>query len=88
MKCPFCKFKMVGKYTKRKNKNGTTREYWGYICSNHQRNKACSSGKVINENYILDFLLKNVEKLAKKHIAEVIDVKPKEQTNIRRVFKK
>lgn len=82
MKCPFCKFKMVGKYTKRKNKNGTHREYWGYICSNHQRNKACSSGKVINENYVLDFLLKNVEELAKKHIAEVIDVKPKEQTNL------
>lgn len=82
MKCPFCGFKMVGKYTKRKNKNGTHREYWGYICSNHQRNKACSSGKVINENVILDFLLKNVEKLAQNHIAEVMEVKPEEQTDL------
>lgn len=82
MKCPFCGFKMVGKYTKRKNKNGTHREYWGYICSNHQRNKACSSGKVINENYVLDFLLKNVEKLAQKHIAEVTEIKPIEKTDL------
>ena len=82
MKCPFCKCKMVGKYTKRNNKNGTTREYWGYICSNHQRNKLCPSGKVINENYVLDFLLKNVEELAKKHIAEVMEVKPVEQTDL------
>lgn len=82
MKCPFCGFKMVGKYTKRKNKNGTIREYWGYICSNHQRNKACVSGKVINENVILDFLLKNVEKLAQKHIAEVMEIKPAEKTNL------
>ena len=82
MKCPFCGFKMVGKYTKRKNKNGTHREYWGYICSNHQRNKMCPSGKVINENYILDFLIKNVEELAKKHIAEVTEVKPAEKTDL------
>lgn len=82
MKCPFCGFKMVGKYTKRKNKNGTVREYWGYICSNHQRNKLCPSGKVINENYVLEYLLKNVEKLAKKHIAEVTDVKPAEKTDL------
>ena len=73
---------MVGKYTKRNNKNGTTREYWGYICSNHQRNKLCPSGKVINEKNILDFLLKNVEKLAKKHIAKVTEIKPIEQTNL------
>ena len=82
MKCPFCKCKMVGKYTKRTNKNGTFREYWGYICSNHQRNKLCPSGKVINEKYVLDFLLKNVEKLAKKHIAEVTEVKPAEQNDL------
>lgn len=82
IKCPFCGHKMVGKHTKRTNKNGTIREYWGYICSNNQRNKMCSSGKVINENYILDFLLKNVEKLAKKHIAEVMEVKPAEKTDI------
>lgn len=82
MKCPFCKCKMVGKYTKRNNKNGTVREYWGYICSNHQRNKLCPSGKVINENYVLDFLLKNVEELAKKHIAEVTEVKPAEKTDL------
>ena len=79
IKCPFCGFKMVGKHTKRKNKNGTTREYWGYICSNHQRNKLCPSGKVINENYFLEYLLENVEELAKKHIAEVMEVKPAEQ---------
>lgn len=82
MKCPFCKCKMVGKYTKRTNKNGTIREYWNYICSNHQRNKLCPSGKVINEKYVLDFLLKNVEELAKKHIAEVMEVKPAEQTDL------
>lgn len=82
MKCPFCGFKMVGKYTKRNNKNGTTREYWNYICSNHQRNKLCPSGKVINEKYILEYLLKNVEKLAKKHIAEVTEVKAAEQTDL------
>lgn len=82
MKCPFCGFKMVGKYTKRKNKNGTTREYWGYICSNHQRNKLCPSGKVINEKYVLEYLLNNVEELAKKHIAEVMEVKPAEQNDL------
>lgn len=82
IKCPFCKCKMVGKYTKRKNKNGTVREYWGYICSNHQRNKMCPSGKVINENYFLEYLLENVEELAKKHIAEVMEVKPAEQTEL------
>ena len=82
MKCPFCGFKMVGKFTKRKNKNGTIREYWGYICSNNQRNKACSSGKVINENVVLDFLLKNIEKLAQKHIAEVMEVKPADKTDL------
>lgn len=82
MKCPFCNFKMVGKHTKRQNKNGTTKEYWGYICSNHQRNKACPSGKVINENHILEYLLKNVERLAKTHIAEVMEVKPAEKTDI------
>ena len=79
IKCPFCNFKMVGKYTKRKNKNGTFREYYGYICSNHQRNKLCPSGKVINEKYFLEYLLENVEELAKKHIAEVTEVKPIEQ---------
>lgn len=82
IKCPFCGFKMVGKHTKRKNKNGTTREYWGYICSNHQRNKLCPSGKVINEKYFLEYLLENVEELAKKHIAEVKEVKPAEQTDL------
>ena len=82
MNCPFCGWKMVGKYTKRNNKNGTVREYWGYICSNHQRNKMCPSGKVINENYILDYLLKNVEDLAKTHIAEVMEVKPAEKQDI------
>lgn len=82
MKCPFCGFKMVGKYTKRNNKNGTFREYWGYICSNHQRNKLCPSGKVINEKYVLEYLLNNVEELAKKHIAEVMEVKPAEQTDL------
>lgn len=82
IKCPFCGHKMVGKHTKRTNKNGTVREYWNYICSNHQRNKMCPSGKVINEKYILDFLLKNVEELAKKHIAEVIEVKPEEKTDL------
>lgn len=82
IKCPFCGCKMVGKHTKRTNKNGTVREYWNYICSNHQRNKLCPSGKVINEKYILDFLLKNVEKLAKKHIAEVMEVKPAEKTDL------
>lgn len=82
MKCPFCGFKMVGKYTKRNNKNGTSREYWGYICSNHQRNKLCPSGKVINEKHILEYLLNNVEELAKTHIAEVLEVKPVEKQDI------
>lgn len=82
IKCPFCGFKMVGKYTKRNNKNGTFREYYGYICSNHQRNKLCSSGKVINEKYFLEYLLENVEELAKKHIAEVMEVKPIEQGDL------
>ena len=82
IKCPFCNCKMVGKYSKRTNKNGTFREYYGYICSNHQRNKMCPSGKVINENYFLEYLLENVEKLAKKHIAEVMEVKPAEQTDL------
>ena len=82
MKCPYCGWKMVGKYSKRNNKNGTFREYYGYICSNNQRNKLCSSGKVINEKYILEYLLENVEELAKKHIAEVTEVKPVEQTDL------
>lgn len=82
MKCPFCGFKMVGKYTKRNNKNGTSREYWSYICSNHQRNKLCPSGKVINEKHILEYLLNNVEELAKTHIAEVLEVKPVEKQDI------
>lgn len=82
IKCPYCGWKMVGKYSKRTNKNGTFREYYGYICSNHQRNKLCPSGKVINENYFLDFLLNNVEKLAKKHIAEVMEVKPAEKIDL------
>ena len=82
IKCPFCHCKMVGKYTKRKNKNGTVKEYWGYICSNHQRNKFCPSGKVINENYFLEYLLENVEELAKKHIAEVMEVKPAEKIDL------
>ena len=82
IRCPFCGWKMVGKYTRRNNKNGTYREYWGYICSNNQRNKLCSSGKVINEKYFLDYLLKNVEKLAQKHIAEVMEVKPEEPTDL------
>ena len=42
----------------------------------------CPSGKVINEKYILDYLLENVEKLAKTHIAEVLDVKPVERTDL------
>ena len=82
IKCPFCGFKMVGKYTKRNNKNGTFREYYGYICSNHQRNKLCPSGKVINEKYFLEYLLENVEELAKKHIAEVTEVKPAEKNDL------
>ena len=82
IKCPFCGWKMVGKYTKRNNKNGTFREYYGYICSNNQRNKACSSGKVINEKYFLEYLLENVEELAKKHIAEVMEIKPAEKTDL------
>ena len=82
IKCPCCGFKMVGKYTKRNNKNGTTREYYGYICSNHQRNKLCPSGKVINEKYFLEYLLENVEELAKKHIAKVMEVKPVEQLDL------
>ena len=82
IKCPFCGWKMVGKYSKRNNKNGTYREYWSYICSNHQRNKLCSSGKVINEKYFLEYLLENVEELAKNHIAEVMEVKPVEQTDL------
>ena len=82
IKCPFCGWKMVGKYSKRNNKNGTFREYYGYICSNNQRNKMCSSGKVINEKLILDYLLENVEELAKRHIAEVMEVKPIEKTDL------
>lgn len=82
IKCPFCGWKMVGKYSKRNNKNGTFREYYGYICSNNQRNKMCSSGKVINENLILEYLLENVEELAKRHIAEVMEVKPIDKTDV------
>lgn len=82
IKCPFCGWKMVGKYSKRNNKNGTFREYYGYICSNNQRNKMCSSGKLINETLILEYLLENVEELAKKHIAEVTEVKPVEKTDL------
>lgn len=82
IKCPFCGWKMVGKYSRRDNKNGTFREYYGYICSNHQRNKLCPSGKLINEKYILEYLLENVEELAKNHIAEVIEIKPVEQNDL------
>lgn len=79
IKCPFCGWKMVGKYSKRNNKNGTFREYYSYICSNHQRNKLCPSGKVINEKRILEYILENVERLAENHIANVLEVKPSEE---------
>ena len=82
MHCPYCGWKMAGKYTKRNNKNGTNKEYWSYVCNNHYRNKLCPSSKCINEEYVLDYLLKNVEELAKKHITEVMEVKPAEQTDL------
>ena len=42
----------------------------------------CPSGKVINEKYFLEYLLNNVEELAKKHIAEVTEIKPIEKTDL------
>lgn len=77
--CPECGYKLTGKYVKRKNKNGTVVEYWNYTCGNNKRDKKCSNKKCINENIVLDYLLQNVEGLAEKHIAEVLEVKPSKE---------
>ena len=70
--CPTCGSKMVGKHTfadKRYN-----REYWHYQCPKAHRDNKCPNGKMINENAILEYLLENVEDLARDYIAEVIEV--------------
>ncbi len=74
--CPKCGLKMTGKYVKRKNKNGTVVEYYNYVCGLYQKEKKCTFDKCINENNILEYLMNNVEELAKKHIAEVLEFKP------------
>ena len=74
--CPVCGNKLIGKYTRRKNKNGTIKEYWSYACGKNQKEGKCSNKRCINENYVLEYLFENVEELAKKHIAEVMEVKP------------
>lgn len=78
--CPDCGYKLTGKYHKRTNKNGTVSEYWNYACGSNKREKKCSNIKCINERYILDYLIENVEELAEKHIAEVLEVKPTKET--------
>ena len=67
---------MTVKYVKRKNKNGTVVEYYNYVCGLYQKEKKCTFDKCINENNILEYLMNNVEELAKNHIAEVLEVKP------------
>lgn len=78
--CPICKNKMTGKHIKRKNKNGTVAEHWYYACGGNKREKKCNNKKCINEKVILEYLFENVEELAKKHIAEVLEVKPSDET--------
>ena len=83
IRCPVCNSKMVGKHSKRINVKGNEVEYFSYICSKRKKEERCSNTKTINENKILNYLLNNIEELAKNHIAEVMEVKPskEEKTN-------
>lgn len=74
IKCPVCGRSMAGAAT---TKSGKT--YYQYRCNNKYMNKACNISHSISELTIENFLIKNVNALAQKHIAKVTEVKPATQ---------
>lgn len=76
IKCPVCGYSMVGTATTKKGKT-----YYSYRCNNKYMNKACTVRGSISELIIEDFIVKNANVLAQKHIAKVTDVKPAKKNN-------
>lgn len=76
IKCPVCGYSMVGTAT---TKKGVT--YYSYRCNNKYMNKACNVKGSISEMIIEDFIVKNANALAQKHIAKVTEVKPEKRDN-------
>jgi len=84
IRCPHCGRKKVIKYSKRTFKNGNTKEYTYYICVSRQKNgwQACPESRNINEKVILEYLMNNIEELAKNHILNIKEVIPQEKTDL------
>lgn len=78
IKCPTCNRVMVGSNNRKVKKNIS---YYYYRCQGYYRQRNCTYNLHIRESFIEDYLLNNVESLAKVYIAEVNSVKPIKVSN-------
>lgn len=79
IKCPVCGCSFIGQGTKKGNKM-----YFSYRCNGAYTNTKmkCNLRKTISEIKVEEFLLANVEKLAKDYILKVSEVKPVKVDNV------
>lgn len=73
IRCPACNRIMVGSNNIKKKYNTN---YYYYRCQGYYRQRNCSYNLHIRESFIEEYLLENVEDLAKDYIAKVNSVKP------------
>lgn len=78
IKCPTCNRTMVGSNNIKKKYN---MNYYYYRCQGYYRQYNCSYNLHIRETFIEEYLLNNVEDLAKKYITQVNNVKPIKVSN-------
>lgn len=73
IRCPSCNRIMVGSNNIKKRYN---MNYYYYRCQGYYRQRNCDYKYHIRETFIENYLLENVEELAKDYIAKVNSVKP------------
>lgn len=73
IRCPACKRIMVGSNNIKKRYNTN---YYYYRCQGYYRQRNCDYKYHIRESLIENYLLENVEELAREYIAKVNSVKP------------
>ena len=72
IKCPACNRTMVGSRQIKEKYNMT---YYYYRCQGYYRQRNCEYNLHIRESFIEDYLLENVESLAKDYITKINSVK-------------
>lgn len=71
MRCPECKRRMAGNYTKQLRKNGIYKEYKRYRCHHNMTSTVCNCSETISEIKAERWLLNNLSSLIEGELAQV-----------------